>query len=184
MILESLDGYFEGEGNRLLFTGTLDPTHRGHIDCIIEGFRRVPDLQSALVVPHNWTTPKKPVDVRLRIKWLMDSLGHFLSGWESRILISADERAMSDPTVLYSFIAQGRSKVFQVVGKDKSPEEISARGPVIPLISERSDGVSSTLIRRAVESDNITEEVRALVSRSVLDEILRNGHYRQVVQKS
>ncbi|MEK9160260.1 MAG: hypothetical protein AAB383_06055 [Patescibacteria group bacterium] len=164
------------EADTLLLSGTFDPSHRGHIRALEEGFEAYPQARSAIVLPHSWNPKKAPRhSVEVRSRWFQQSMEHFAEHLLPRVSI-VDCDGLNGREGLGHFddlLVRNRTKIIRIIGEVGSGRMLDflQRNSIRHLLVSRVPCHSSSEIKEAIVKGEI-DRVRDLVEPSVLEEVL------------
>ena len=161
-----------------LITGSFDPPHLGHASAIQRALVELPDLESIVVLAHDWNKAKNQRPLNDMQRWLHETLGEFVM--DPRVRICDDPNVIDDPTHLDGICDLYRYRIWRIIGGDKDPEKLHHRNNVntILVIPRSSDDISSSKIREAIQAGRI-EDIQAQVASTVLNEILAMQCYQR-----
>ncbi len=168
---ETIDGC---EADTLLLSGTFDPSHRGHILALEDGFRAYPHAKGAIVLPHSWNPKKAPRhSVAVRSRWFQQSMEHFAEHLLPKVSI-VDCDGLNGREGLEHFddvLVRNRAKLIRIIGEVGSGRMLDflERNAIRHLLVSRTSGLSSTEIKKAIVEGEI-DKIRDLVEPQVLGE--------------
>jgi len=178
MIIGDLEKHIGQGDQHLIFTGTFDPPHIEHARTVRAAVQQMPSWESIVLVPHSWNKRKVPVDISKRTQWLTETALKFLPDLASRIGVCNDESVNNCPERFDELCDIYRARISRVVGKDKMTQKLRDRNQaqVIHILKDNETGLRSTDIREAIRRGQI-DKIRALLAKSVLEDILESGCY-------
>lgn len=182
-----LTHFEENEGDHVIFTGTFDPFHNGHMYTTLQALnaRNVRETQNpVLVFPHNRSPHKYPASIEARRIWIE----HALLAEDIELPIRENVAIVSDPTLINDSEAwrrlkeRFRDRILRVIGDDKKHHVKDPNLIVVP----RMPHLSSSQIRnvvRTLELERLEDVEERLsiegVSRAVARGILKAKEYRE-----
>ncbi|MBT4917134.1 hypothetical protein HN709_01725 [Candidatus Peregrinibacteria bacterium] len=143
----------ENRGDHVIYTGTFDPFHDGHLHVVLQALniRNVREEQNpVLLFPHNRTLHKTPSPIERRIAWMEQSL----LAESEEMPVRENIAIVSDPSILYDrdewhrLKEKFRDRLIRVVGDDKSDH---VKDPNL-IVIDRVPNISSSEIRAIVRS--------------------------------
>lgn len=177
MLITNLELRIAQNDKHGIFTGTFDPPHLGHVKAIAEAFRQI-DLSSVIAIPHNWTNEKKPVSLEIRTQWLIATLRELIPDLTDKIAVCCDLSIAENPNEFDRLCNIYGNRIYRIIGSDKEVDKIKKRNGAQALLTQRVPNISSGMIKAAIQEGRI-DDIRKIMAKKVLQEILENKHYRQ-----
>jgi len=178
--IRDLNTFFEEtDGQHVLYSGTFDPFHFGHAK-VAELGRRIPSCTGnpLIIVPHSFNGKKNiQTPLSTRVRWIKESIQEFLTNFFEQIVIVEDPKLDTNLEAFSTLINRFSSRIHRVFGHDNDPEVLSECGAIPVKVIQRIEDISSTLIRESIRCGSV-DSIRFFVAQKVLDEILKDGHYR------
>ena len=186
--IDSLEEHIEcNPGEHIIFTGTFDPFHAGHVymveqSLVIRNVRE--DQNPVLIYPHNRTKHKNPVDIEARREWIESTL--WVEGQD--LPITENVAIVSDPSIVFDSEEWQRlrdkfgDRLIRVAGCDKRRHIEDPNAIIIPRIPILSSSEIRAIVRSlSLESlgDAYEQLMVAGVIEEVAKEIIEVGAYRK-----
>jgi len=179
MLIFDLNKYIK-KGNQIhaLFTGTFDPPHRGHINTIIEAININPQIDSIIMLPHNWNKNKKPVSLEKRVEWLIKIVEEFKNEISIPVFICVDKNIINNPNETNSIYSSFNQRIFRIIGKDKNIEKLQKLNNAKIIMAQKGwEHMHSTVIRKSI-AEGRSDDIKDLLPECILKEILNNNYYK------
>jgi nicotinic acid mononucleotide adenylyltransferase len=179
MLITNLEDHITQGDEHGIFTGTFDPPHIGHTRAITEVFPRMVDMSDVVVIPHNWNRKKTPISLKVRIQWLIETLQEFTPDLKDKIVVCNDLSILENPYELERISSIYRDRIHRIIGSDKKNDKIIVRDTNMVISTERPGNIkiSSSIIRDAIHEGRV-DDIREMVAKTVLQEILENKCYQ------
>jgi cytidylyltransferase-like protein len=156
-----------------ILTGTFDPSHIGHVAALRDASMECPDIQSAIVLPHNWNGAKNPVmALGDRIRGAELTFGEFGGDIDFPVVVSADPSLSCNVEEFEAVTSLFRDRLIRVFGNDEKDWEkiLGATGWKVAA-GERQEGLSSTAIKERLSMGAALSELRGVVHKLVLHQL-------------
>lgn len=157
-------------GIHVIMTGTFDPPHRGHVLAVKSAIGLYENIQSAIIVPHNWSATKKQLmDLRERIEAVGLTFDKFGSDFGFPVVVSEDSSSSSDVENFEMITVPFRERLIRVAGGDEDQliAKLKSKGWNV-VVGDRQLGLSSTYIKDLLQNGGSYDEVRDSIHEDVL----------------
>lgn len=180
-LISDLDSFYKEETEPyLLYSGTLNPVHSGHIEAIEYGLKELPNAKGVLFIPTNKNKDKSPLPFNVRVDYIQKTILEDFPHLAEKIHVIVDPKYTDQSGSITTFMNEHKETVWRIIGSDK---EFLKQKPYNKIINERPTNsfASSSFVRRALDSSNPSDikNLDNLISRSVWYDINSNGYYEK-----